>query len=144
MPITKFDAVAAAIVAKLKEAPALAGGVVTDETNFDELPENVNEGIRVTLLDSLPIAQYGTTTWRSTIRVACMARDDRAGIQGRATSRLGADVYLRLMADTKLGGLADSIEQPRIAPDANYYGTRLGVLNLDFPVRHLTANRSIT
>jgi hypothetical protein len=145
MAITRFDAIAAAIVAKLKEAPALAGGTVTDETTFDELPEGVNEGIRVTLLESLPTNRaYGNVDWSTTIRIACMARDDRAGLQGRATSRIGADVYLRLMAAQTLGGLAERIDEPRIQPDTNYYGTRLGVLNMDFPVRCKTTDRNLT
>lgn len=144
MAITKFDAIIAAIVAKLKESPALAGGVVTDETTFDELPDGVAEGVRVTLLESLPInREYGNVHWASTVRITFMARDDRAGIEGRATSRLAAAAYTRLMTDQTLGGLAERMDEPRIQPDTNYYGTRLGVLNMDLPVRFNTTARTL-
>jgi hypothetical protein len=144
MAITKHDAVVAAIVNALLASPALAGGVVDDETNFDELPTTVNEAIRVTLLDSLPSKTYGQVSWTSTVRIACGARNDKAGAEGRASSRLAAAVYARLMADQTLGGLAEGIDQPRMRPDLSLLGTRVGVLNLDFPVRHITANRVLT
>lgn len=141
---TRFDAIVAAIVARLKATANLAGLPITDETTFEELPEGVNEGIRVTLLDSLPLNRaYGQVDWSCTVRVACMARNERAGIQGRSSSRLGANAYLALMAEQTLGGLAASIDEPRIQPDANFYGTRTGVLNLDFPVKCHTADRSL-
>ncbi len=145
MPMTRFDAITAAIVAKLLESPALAGGTVTDETTFDELPDGVDEGIRVTLLESLPINRsYGGVNWTSTVRVACLARDDRASVDGRRTSQLGAAVYSRLMAAQTLGGLAEGIDEPRIQPDTNYYRDRVGVLNLDFPVKFRTTERVLT
>jgi hypothetical protein len=145
MAITKHDAIVAAIVNTLLASPALAGGLVDDETNFDELPPSVTEAIRVELLDSLPQrTSYGEVDWTSTVRVACACRNDKAGAEGKASSRLGAAAYARLMADRTLGGLAVGIDEPRLSTDLTLLSTRIGVLNLDFPVRHSTANWVLT
>jgi len=145
MSITAFDSLVAAIIAKLQQAPALAAGVVDDETNFDELPPTIAAALRVTVLDSLPLNRaYGKVQWRSTIRVACMARSDtHNATTGRASSLLAAEVFSRLMADNTLGGKALRVEDPRIAPDVNFYLQRIGVQNLDFPIVHETGTRSI-
>jgi hypothetical protein len=147
MPIAKHDAVIAAIVAKLKEAPAIAGGQVDDETDFDELPETATQAVRVTLLDSLPTSAYGVVQWTSTVRVACMARHDRVGAggaDGRPSMQVAAAVYARLMADQTLGSVVKRIDEPRLQPDMNFYRDRIGVHNLDFPVKHETTGRVLT
>jgi hypothetical protein len=142
---TKFDAIVAAMVTALKGNTSLAGVTITDETTFEELPTGINEAIRVTLLESLPLNRaYGGVDWSSTVRLACMARSDKAGVDGRSSSRLGAQAYLTLMAAPTLGGLAIGIDEPRIQPDMNFYTTRTGTLNLDFPVKHRTTGRVLT
>lgn len=144
MPIAKHDAVVAAIVAKLLEAPAIAAGQVDDETDFDELPDTVTQAVRVTLLDSLPLSKYGLVEWTSTIRIACMARDDRATTDGRPSMQVAAAVYARLMADQTLGNVIKRIDEPRLQPDMQFYRNRIGVHNLDFPVKHETTGRVLT
>lgn len=145
MTITRHDAIVKAIVAACLTSPALAGGNVSDETTYSELPEGTAQAIEVSLLDSQPLrVAYGRVEWQTTVRVACKARDDRMGTNGRASSLLGADVYERLRTEPTLGGLADGIDPPRISPDINFQATRLGVLNLDFPVRHSTDSRVLT
>lgn len=146
MAATKHDAIVAAIVAKLLESPALAGGNVDDQTNADELPEGASSAVRVSMLDSQGTrSAYGSLEWSTTIRVAAYVRTDKADTDGRASSRLGASVFSRLMSDPTLGGLANGIDAPRISnDDATRLGTRAGVQYIDFPVRHETPRDSIT
>lgn len=145
MTITRHDAIVKAIVAACLTPTALAGGNVSEETTYSELPEGTTQAIEVSLLDSQPLrVAYGKVEWQTTVRVACKARDDRMGATGRASSLIGADVYQRLRTEPTLGGLADAIDPPRISPDINFQATRLGVLNLDFPVRHSTDARLLT
>lgn len=146
MAATKHDAIVAAIVAKLLESPALAAGNVDDQTNSDEMPEGISSAIRVSMLDSQGTrTSYGSIDWTTTIRVACHVRADKADSDGRASSRLGASVFSRLMSDPKLGGLTVGIDAPRISnDDAPRLSTRAGVQYLDFPVRHETPRDSIT
>jgi hypothetical protein len=145
MTITRHDAIIKAIVAVCLTPTALAGGNVSDETTYAELPEGTSQAIEVSLLDSQPQrVAYGKVEWQTIVRVACKARDDRMGTNGRPTSQIGASVYERLRTAPTLGGLADGIDPPRISPDVNFQATRLGVLNLDFPVRHTTESRLLT
>lgn len=145
MAITQHDAIVKAIVAACLTSPALAGGKVSEESTYAELPEGTAQTIEVSLLDSQPQrVVFGKVEWLTTVRVACKARDDRMGADGRPSSLLGAAIYQRLRTEPTLGGLAEGIDPPRISPDINFQATRLGVLNLDFPVRHSTDSRVLT
>lgn len=145
MAMTKHDAIVQAFLALCLDAPALAGGHIETEVNDDPMPEGVDESLQISLLDSQPTRRgYGTVDWLTTIRVACKARRDEMDVDGRPTSTLGAAVYARVMADTTLAGLAETVEPPRMSADVAYLRTRIGVLNLDFPVRHRTAGLVIT
>jgi hypothetical protein len=145
MAATKHDAIVKAIVDALLVAPALASGNVDDDIEFDELVDAVTEAVAVELLDSQPVsAVYGRVDWRSIVRVACYARNDKPGANGRASSQLGATAYARLMTAPTLGGLAEGIEQPRLSRDKALRNKRAGVTYLDFPVRHVTTARALT
>lgn len=145
MPAPKHDAIVQAIVALCLAAPALADGQVADETASDDMPEGVDAAIQVSMLDSQPATlAYQHVDWLTTVRVACKVRRDETGASGRPSTALGAEVYARVMGDlTRLGGLAETIGPPRFQPDVALLRTRIGVLNLDFPVRHRTLRASI-
>ena len=145
MPATKHDAVVKAIVDALLVAPALASGNVDDDIDFDELPDTVAEAVAVEMLDSQSInTRYGVVDWRTTIRVACYARSDKPGTNGRASSQTGATAYARLMAAQTLGGLAETIDEPRISRERALRNKRAGATYLDFTVRHQTTGRVLT
>lgn len=145
MSITRHDAIVKAIVSACLASPALAGGNVSEETTYSELPEGITQAIEVSLQDSQPQrVAYGKIEWLTIVRVACKARDDRMGTDGRPSSQIGAAVCQRLRTEPTLGGLADGIDPPRISPDINFQATRLGVTNFDFPVRHSTDSRLLT
>lgn len=146
MSTLRHDSIVAAIIALLQAAPALDSIAIGDDPSFEEQGQGADAAIRVTLMDSLPQNRaYGVVTWSSTVRVACMARDDRPDATlGRLSSQLAAAAYAALMADQTLGGLAKGIDEPRLQPDLTYLGTRVGVLYLDFPVKHETQNRVLT
>lgn len=144
MSAIQHDRIVAAIRDLCLIAPALADGRVEDETLTDELPEGATQSITVSLLESQPERQYGRVEWLSTIRVTCRARRDDMGANGRLTSQLAGAVYARLMADTKLGGLAEQVQPPRISSDLTPLRNRIGVMYLDFPVRHRTEGETLT
>jgi len=145
MPATKHDAVVKAIVDALLVAPALASGNVDDDIDFDELPDTVAEAVSVSLLDAQPVsARYGVVDWRTTVRVSCYARSDKPGTNGRASSQTGATAYARLMAAQTLGGLAETIDEPRISREIAVRNKRAGVTHFDFTVRHQTTGRVLT
>jgi len=141
------DAIVGAIVAALLAGPALASGRVSEEANFDELPESVNLAVSVAMLGSDPrMVLLGATApieWRTTVRVLCFARSDTAGASGRASRELHAAVYARLMADQTLGGLAMAIDVPTLSADTSLIGTRMGVLSADYVIHHRTASTSL-
>jgi hypothetical protein len=146
MPATKHDAIVKAIVDALLTAPAVAGGNVDDATTWDELPEGVAEGVRVLCVDSEPLSRrYGAVDWRTVVRCSCFSRVDTPGANGRPSGQIAATVYARLMAAQTLGGLAETIDEPRMQWDtASQLSSRAGVLHLDFPVRHTTTGRILT
>ena len=141
------DAIVAAVVAALLAAPALAGGRVSEEADFDQLPESVDQAVSVAMLSSEPRAiLLGATApidWRTTVRVLCFARRDTAGASGRASRALHASVYARLMADQTLGGLASQIDPPVMSADAALIGTRMGVLSADYVIHHRSSSTSL-
>ena len=141
------DAIVGAIVAALLASPALAAGRVSEEADFDQLPEGVDQAVSVAMLGSDPAtALLGATApidWRTTVRVLCFARADTAGAGGRASRALHAAVYARLMADQTLGGLAMWVEPPTLSTDTALIGTRMGVLSADYVIRHRSSNTSL-
>jgi hypothetical protein len=140
------DAIVAAIVSALTVAPALAGGRVADETNFDTVPDTVAEAIEVQFLGSdadAVLLSGNPVFWQTTVRISCFARRDAAGSAGRASRALHAQVYARLMADPTLAGKAGGIDPPRLRADLDRLDTRVGVLHADYVVHHNTAFESL-
>lgn len=139
MAYTQHDAIIKALVDVCLASPALAGGRVEEASEYDELPQNVDKAIEISLLDSLPQRRvYDAQDWQTTVRVSCRVRDDRRTAEGRPTAQLAAQVFSRVMASNKLGGLVETIEPPRLSQDLTLSRTRVGVLNMDFPMRHRT------
>ena len=141
------DAIVGAVVAALLAAPALAGGRVTEEADFDQLPEAVDQAVSVAMLSSEPrMILVGATApidWRTTVRVLCFARVDTAGASGRASRALHAAVYARLMANQTLGGLVMSIDPPTLSSDTALIGTRMGLLSADYVIHHRSSSTSL-
>ncbi len=145
MAHTQHDAIVKAIVDACLASPALAGGNVDEASLYDELPQDQDQAIEVSLLDSQPQKRvYDKQDWLTTVRVSCRVRDDRRTTDGRPSAGLAAQVFARLMASNKLGGLVETIEAPRLSQDLSFTRTRVGVLNMDFPVRHRTAAGALT
>ncbi len=141
------DAIVAAIVAALLAGPALAGGRVSEEADFDQLPQGVDQAVSVAMLNSEPrailLGASAPIDWRTTVRVLCFARVDTAGAAGRASRALHAAVYARLMADQSLGGLVSQIEPPTLASNTELIGTRMGVLSADYVIHHRSSSTSL-
>ncbi|MBA4341152.1 MAG: hypothetical protein C0423_03245 [Methylibium sp.] len=133
------DAVIDAILAAIKQSPALAGGNVAEEVDFDLLPQDTSAGISVELVRSLPsevVLSGAVVDWATQVRISCAARSDGRTAAGRASRALHAQVYQRLMADPSLGGVVDNIGQPRLTSEAALIGSRLGVLHADYTFQH--------
>lgn len=102
------DSIVAATVARLLQAPALAGGFVEEELQPGAVPEEVSQAISVRL--SRSVAQdtrYAghPIDWQSELVIECYARGDAANPStGRASRALHAAAYARLMAEPSLGG----------------------------------------
>jgi hypothetical protein len=144
MPAPWHDQIVQAVKAACLVSPALAGGNVFDDTLDDDMPEGVSEAIQIGMLDSQPVATaYADLEWQTVVRVSCKARRDVYGANGKPSTALGAAVFARLTADRTLDGLADTVGQPRMSADNSLQHTRIGVLHLDFPVRHRTPRTSI-
>lgn len=144
MPAPVHDRIVQAVKAACLVPPALAGGNVFDEALDDDMPEGMAEAIQIGMLDSQVQGNvYAELEWQTVIRVSCKARRDGYGVDGKPSSILGAAVFARLTADRTLDGLAETVGQPRISADNNLQNTRIGVLHLDFPVRHRTPRNSI-
>ena len=97
------DLVAARLLAG---TPVASGQVVTHSRR--PMAAQFSEQVFVSLTDSPSNAQSmgKSTEWATRIRIDCVARDV-AGLTGEdAADQLAAEVYRRLMADTRFGGLA--------------------------------------
>lgn len=144
MPAPAHDLIVQAIKAACLATPALAGGYVFDDSLDDDMPAERDETIQIGMLDSqVRTPVFADLEWETVVRVSCKARRDAYGANGKPSSILAAAVFERLTADRTLGGLAETVGQPRMSADNSLQHTRIGVLHLDFPVRHRTPRNSI-
>lgn len=146
MTINAHDAIVDAVLAALRASPALADGQISDSVDFTSLPEDVSKAIVVGMLSSDPArgAIAGAPTdWRTTVRLDCYARSDKAVNGSRASRVLHSQAYARLQADPSLGGVAFDIDEPTLTADSELFGSRLGCLLATYTVSHRTRARSL-
>lgn len=97
------DLVAARLLA---DAPVAGGNVVTH--NRRPMAAQYDQQVFVFLTDSptSPQSMGRSTEWTTRVRIECVARDV-AGLKAEdAADQLAAEVYRRMMSDTRFGGLA--------------------------------------
>ena len=146
MTINAHDAIVDAVLAALRASPALADGQISDAVDFTALPEDVPKAIVVAMLASDPARgdiAGAPTDWRTTVRLDCYARSDKAVNGSRASRVLHSQAYSRLQADPSLGGVAFDIDEPALTADAELFGSRLGCLLATYTVSHRTKARSL-
>lgn len=133
------DSIINAILAALRQSPALAAGRIEEEGSIDALPESAAEAITVDFVRSAArevVASGWPVDWNTQIRISCMARNDGMTAAGRSSRALHAQVYQRLMADPTLGGVCDHIGQPQLTAEGALIGSRLGLLHADYVIQH--------
>lgn len=135
---TAQDVIVDAVLAALRQAPAITTGPIDEDVDLDAVAETHAEAVSVELVSSQP--QESTTgyiTWTSRIAVLCLVRrDGRTAGQPRASRALHAKAFARLMADRGLGGLAIDVSQPAIRPERQQLDTRMGACIGLYDVRH--------
>lgn len=145
MSMLAHDAIVDAIIDALGTAPALADGEIHDLEAFETMPEGVDAALVVGMLNSEPgLRRYGKVDWTTTVRVSCLSRYNRPTLGNRRSGELAGEVFARLMAVQTLGGLAETIDPPRLNSETQLLGSRTAVLHCDFPVRHKTDSLAIT
>ena len=145
MSLLSHDAIVDAVIDALGTAPALASGQIHDFDAFETLPEGIDAALVVGMLYSEPSARrYSKIDWATTVRVSCMSRYNRPTLGNRRSAELAGQVFARLMTVQTLGGLAETIDPPRITADSQLLGSRTAVLHCDYVVKHKTDSMSIT
>jgi hypothetical protein len=139
------DAIIAAVVAALKQAPAIAGGNVFEDDELDGLPENIDLAVSVGLGVSEVQRKYmgvaAPLWWVSLVRVTTLSRRDGRNSQGERPSRaLQHDVLTRLAQDPFLGGLVSDFRIQSIRPsDPERWATNLGAVDAVYVAEHRSA-----
>lgn len=133
------DSIINAILAALRQSPALAAGRIEEEGSIDALPESAAEAITVDFVASRPseiLLSGAPVDWSTRVRISCMARHDGMTAAGRSSRALHAQVYQRLMADPTLGGVCYHIVPPQLTSEGALIGSRLGLLHADYVIQH--------
>lgn len=144
---TAHDAIAAYILAQLRAAPALAGVLIEEDIEADELAEDVAQAILVSIEQSAPdlVRISGQPLdWQTTIRIDVAVRGDTRQAGVRASWARFADVFALLMANPELGGLAMAVDCVLTRTDREVHAQRIGAINSFWRVRHRTAANSLT
>ena len=140
------DAVIDAVLKALRLGPAVTNGLIDEDIDADEVPEEAQEVVSVAMAASTPArgAILGhPIDWRTEVAVTCFARSDGRTPAGRASRALHAKVFARLTQDPTLGGVAFYVEEPDITAERDPKDTRLGSCTGIYPVSHRTAARTL-
>lgn len=141
------DAIVGAIVARLLQWPALAGGLVEEELQPGAVPEEAPQAISVRLARS--VAQDSRFAgqpidWQSEVVLECYARGDAAHpTTGRASRALHAAAYARLMQEPTLGGLLSYLVPVAIDIDTEAATGPHGVCIGTYTAQHRTQTASL-
>lgn len=141
------DAILAAVIATLQAAPALAGVLIEEDIQADELPTEVAKALLVSVELSAPELTRlsgAPVDWSTTIRIDCVVRNDSRTPQGRPSWLLYADAFAALMQTPELGGLAMALDCTLARTDRETAATRIGAVNSYWRVRHRTAYTTTT
>lgn len=138
------DAIVDAVLALLKQAPAVTAGPIGEDVDLATVGETVTEAVSVSLVASDPMSPTvlmgAPVDWITSVQIECYARRDARGAAGRASRALHAKVYARLMAPPQLSAqLAGAdVRQPSIRSDQQPLDTRTGTTVGVYPVMHRT------
>lgn len=136
-------AVRDAIIASLQASPALAGGRIVGNRRRPMAAQNDTQ-IYVYLEESQGTREViGTTDWRTSIRVECLARATALTSAEDAADALGVSVFARVMADPSLGGVAIDTTSQAIGWTDDGADTPLSVCHQIFTVWHTSPDASI-
>lgn len=140
------DAVMAAIIARLRQAPAISANIL-EEAEVDPVPEEMDDAVIVSFLGSAPdrvVMRGNPVDWTTRFRLECYARrDGRVTTAGRASRQLHARCYARLMADDTLSGQVIEIGEPTLQADADRSSDEVGCLVAEYDIKHRTAARTL-
>jgi hypothetical protein len=139
------DQVIDAILSALKAEPAIAAGNVYEE-ELRHKPETIDEYVIVSLAGSRPgrVAIKGAPVdWTSIVTIESHARRDQRTPAGRASRRLAAQVYARLLSEPTLGGVVLDIQEPSLQTDHEQLDTEIGCVIAQYPVLHRTQARTL-
>ena len=141
------DTILSAIVARLQAAPALSGVQIEEDIEADQLAEDVQRALIVSIeLSSPELSRISgqPLDWTTTVRIDCVCRSDRRTPQGRPSWLLYADTFATLMQDPELGGLVMSVECTLARTDREAAASRIGAVNSYWRVRYRTPYATTT
>lgn len=144
--MTAHDAIVDAVLALLRAEPAVTSGVIEEDIDGTNVPEEADEAVGVSMGSSSPARAEilgAPVDWTTDITITCFARADGSTSQGRASRALHARVFARIMADPTLGGLAFDLFEPQLTAERDPADNRLGALIATYPVQHRTAARTL-
>lgn len=144
IPKNAFDDVVDAVVATLSAPPAIAERISEDDQTA--LPESVSSALVIVFRGAEPALHplaSGPTDWVTHVDVQCHVRADSASSTGRASRKLFAEVFSRLMADQTLGGAATLITPRAVISDQELRGSRIGCCIGGFAISHRTPQTAI-
>ncbi len=127
MTINAHDRIVDAVVALLAAAPALSDFIAEDDEGA--IAEDACSAILVRFVESDPIVPSisgGPVDWNTRLGIECYARADASSSTGRASRRLHAAAFARLMADPTLGGAAMGMEPGQVMSEQDRRDSRLG------------------
>lgn len=145
MTIIVQDALIAAVIAALMQAPALAGGHVYEDDELDGLPDGVDLAVSIGLGASDVHRKYAGSTaplwWVSVVRITTLSRRDGRNTQGERVSRsLQHDILARLSQDSTLGGVVSNFEIQGLRPaNPERWATNLGGVDAIYSATHCSA-----
>lgn len=143
------DSIVDGILQALRYPAPVCSGRIDEELDLDNIGEDEADAISVALERSSPVSELvnGPVDWRSFVTIECFARaDSRQDMPtgGRASRRLHARVYERLMADATLGGRDISyFGQPELSVDSRPFATRAGVCTAVYEIGHRTQSATL-
>lgn len=137
-----------AVVTTLLQAPALAGGrVVANRRNpvASDMPTQIFVYLEQSASTLAATSGDSRVDWQTQLRVECLARATSTTSADDAADTLASDVYARLMADQKLGGvLLDPLEITAMAWAEDELDGQLCGVQIMLTARHRTANNTLT
>lgn len=140
------DHIVDAILAALRQSPAVTTGLIDEDIDIAAIPEGCDEAVSVSLTASDPgrsVLRDHPVQWTSTVLLECFARKDGRTLAGRASRALHQRAYERLMQDPSLGGVLIDLLEPGLVTDPEQADTRLGVTTATYTAVHRTAARSL-